>query len=285
MKKSSIPIFALALALSMSAVALAETGAMNPCGSKTGMVFHVDDPMARNTVTFKSTAPLEDIIGTSNDIAGKIWFDPKNPEKGGHGELVVPVASLNTGIPLRDDHLRGADWLNADRFPDIVLKINRIGDIRKVRSTDGIDTYDLIIYGDFSFHGKTLPVEFPGRITYLQESEMTKMKMPGNLLAARASFEVPLKAFGVTGPSGMNLIGSKVGKTIEIDVSLMGNTASAMAGAGNPCGGKEVAGAGNPCGGKATAGAGNPCGGKAMKEVGNPCGAKDGQNAGNPCSR
>ena len=94
-------------------------------------------------------------------------------------------------------------------------------------------TYDLTIIGDFSLHGMTRKIEFPGRITYLKESEATQQRLPGNLLAARAAFEVKLKDYGVTGPEGMNIIGSKVGETLSIEVSLMGNSQEPEM-AGNP---------------------------------------------------
>lgn len=285
MKHASKYMLVLTLALSLSATVFGGDDAMNPCGGKHGMVLHVNDPMGRNSVTFKSEAPLEDIVGTSNDITGQIWFDPASPEKGGHGELTIPVATINTGIPLRDDHLKGADWLDADRYPNIVLKINKVNNVQKVKTTNGAETYDVTVHGDFSLHGKTQPVEFSGRITYLKESDMTRQRLSGDLLAARATFTVPLKNYSVTGPAGMDLIGSKVGETIDVEITLVGNTVNAMAsGADNPCGGKAMAGADNPCGGKAMAGAENPCGGKAEAGVGNPCGVKADNKAANPCS-
>ncbi len=233
----------------------------NPC-SKSGTVFHFKDQMGRNTVTFKSEAPLEDIIGTTNQISGQIVFDPNHPEKGGRGEFSVPVASLNTGIPLRDEHLRSADWLDASAHSNIKLAIKEVKNLKPVKVTNESATYDAILVADFTLRGQTKRLEFPSRITYLKESEMTKTKLPGDLLAARAAFDINLGEFGVTGPKGMNLIGTKVGETIAVEVSLVGSTSMAMA--GNPC---------NPCGGKAKNPC-NPCGGKAKNPC-NPCGGKN----------
>jgi len=233
----------------------------NPC-SKKGVVFHINDKMGRNTVTFKSEAPLEDIIGTSNQIKGYIAFDPQHAEKGGHGEFAVAVASLNSGIPLRDEHIQSANWLDASKYPNITFKIKDTKGLKKVKSSAGSATYEVSIVGDLSFHGKTKQVVVPGRITYLKESEKTRTKLPGDLLAVRASFNVNLSDFGVTGPTGADLIGSKVGDTIELAVSLVGSTAAAAM-AGNPC---------NPCGGKAKNPC-NPCGDKAKNPC-NPCGGK-----------
>ena len=109
--------------------AQAQSNPCNPC-SKKGTMFHVQDPMGRNSVTFKSAAPLEDITGTSNKITGYISFDPNNPDKGGHGKLTVPVASLNTGIPMRDEHLQGAEWLDAGTYPEITLEITKVKKVK-----------------------------------------------------------------------------------------------------------------------------------------------------------
>jgi polyisoprenoid-binding protein YceI len=216
--------FGLMAVLLLGSAALAQS---NPAGGKDGMVFKVMDPVGRNSVTFRSTAPLEDIVGTTSDITGLLVFDPKNPQQGGHGELTVPVSSLNTGIPLRDEHLKSAGWLNAEKYPEIKLAITSLKNIKEVKTTQDAMTYDITIVGNFSLHGKTEQIEFPGRITYLKESKATQQRLPGNLLAARAGFDVKLKDYGITGPEGTDLIGSKVGETISIEVSLMGNSQEA----------------------------------------------------------
>ena len=60
--------------------------AVNPCHAKFGTVFYIADAMGRNTITFTSQAPLEDIVGTTNEITGYVVFDPKNPSNGGGAE-------------------------------------------------------------------------------------------------------------------------------------------------------------------------------------------------------
>lgn len=202
----------------------------NPEYAKMGMVFRVDDPAGRNTITFKSEAPLEDIIGTTNAISGYLVFDPANPTKGGRGELSVPVASLNTGIPMRDEHLRGEAWLNAGQYPDITLNITDVRNVKPVKSTGDFQTYEMTAVGQFSMRGTTKSIEAPGRITYMKESDKTRARRSGNLLAARASFNLALADFGVTGPEGMGVIGSKVGETISVDVSLVAGSEEMMAG-------------------------------------------------------
>ena len=201
--------------------------AVNPCHAKMGSVFYVADPMNRNTVTFKSQAPLEDIVGTTNEITGYVVFDPNQPNKGGKGTLRVPVASLKTGIPLRDEHLQSPDWLNAAQHKEIVFEITDVKKIKEAKASGGAKTFDLTLVGNLTVHGSTARVEAPARITYLPESAMTKMKMAGNLLAGRTSFAVKLSDFGVKGMQGV--VGSRVSETIQIDVSFTGSTAAPQA--------------------------------------------------------
>ncbi len=278
-------IAGLTVMVAISSAALAQGNPCNPCGGKNmtsmgdhnGTVFVVQDPMNRNSVTFNSTAPLEDIVGTSNQIKGQLVFDPANPSAGGHGELMVPVKSLNTGIPLRDEHLASSDWLNADEHPAIQFAIVEVKNIKEVKNTKDAKTFDVTAVGDFSLNGTTKRISVPARITYMKESEMTKQRLPGDLLAARTTFDVALADYGITGPDGMNLIGSKVGERVEVNLSLVASSAGASM-AGNPCGGKAAM---NPCGDKAQMmkTAGNPCGPKAA----NPCGGEKPQNPCNPC--
>ena len=306
--------FALVLALGLfgSVPAFAQSNPCNPdgkmavnaCYAKMGTVFHIDDPMGRNAVTFKSEAPLEDIVGTTSQISGYLVFNPEEPKKGGRGELVVSTASLNTGIPLRDEHLQSADWLNAGAHPTLKLDITNVSKVKKVKSSEGAQTYDVRLTTALTLAGKTVRMEIPGRITHLKESDKTRSRMPGDLLAARASFDVKLSDFDISGPAGMDLVGNKVGETISIDVSLMSTTAKPMMAENpcnpcggkasnpcNPCGDKAAANPCNPCGGKAAAASNpcNPCGGKAVANPCNPCGGNPcnpcgGKAAANPCN-
>lgn len=221
--KASIMIIMAGLALFVSAGLPGQPAAA--ADEMAGTTFHVQDPMGRNAITFKSLAPLEDIVGTTNQITGQIVFDPLKPDKGVHAKFAVPVASLNTGIPLRDEHLRSADWMDANGYPEIGLVVDTIEKIEPVKTSDEAKTFDAVVSGTFSMRGMSKAVSFPARVTWLKESEMTQKRLPGDLLAVRAGFEIALEDFGVTGPKGAGLVGSKVGKTITVEVNLMGNTA------------------------------------------------------------
>lgn len=242
--------------------------AVNPCFAKMGTVFHFDDPMNRSTATFTSEAPLEDMVGTTNKVKGYLVMDPANTSKGVRGSFAVSVADLTTGIPLRDEHMRSEQWLNAQSNPQITFEVQSSSVPTLIRQGDGFKTYDVSLRGPFTLNGVTQQANIPARLTYLNESDKTSQKLPGNLLAIRATFDVPLAAHKISGFEGV--VGSKISEQIAVEVSLFGS--DKMASAGNPCNPC------NPCGGKA-ANPCNPCGGKAANPC-NPCGGK----AANPCN-
>jgi polyisoprenoid-binding protein YceI len=225
MLKNTIAVLTAFAVLLAGALVFAQSGHEGHAGEMKP-VFYVQDPMGRNVITFKSEAPLEDIIGTTSQITGHIMFDPAHPDNGVHAQLTVPVASLNTGIPLRNQHLQGADWFDAAQYPDIELVVDTIQKLTTAQSTDASTTFDAEVSGRFSMHGKTVPVAFSARVTYLKESAMTEKKLPGDLLAVRADLTLTLSDFGITGPKGSGLIGTKVGETVAVEVSIMGNTAA-----------------------------------------------------------
>lgn len=235
--------------------ATAPMPAMNPCAAKEGTVFYVNDPMNRDSVTFRSAAPLEDIVGTTTELAGYVVFDPAAPQKGIKGSFNVPVAALNTGIPLRDEHLRSEMWLDAENHPLITLTVKGVdGALTPQQSGGNYQTYKGTLLGDFGIKGKTQELRIPAAIVYMTESELTRSKLPGDLIAGRANFSVSLANFGITGPPDGDVVGTKVSQSVSVEVSFTGSTV--MPEGGNPC---------NPC-------AKNPC---------NPCA----KNPCNPCAK
>src|SRR6185503_9681831 len=93
-------------------------------------------------ITFESEADIESIVGTTNKATGEIKADL---EKGtGSVSLTVPVASMKTGIDMRDEHLRSEMWLNAAKYPAITFTS------KKVEKGEGSR---LKVTGDFSMHG------------------------------------------------------------------------------------------------------------------------------------
>ncbi|MEW5874885.1 MAG: YceI family protein [Candidatus Zixiibacteriota bacterium] len=189
-----------------------------------GVVFHIVPGVKQTRITFHSDAPLEDFKGTTSQVTGHFVFDPLQPRRGGNGVISTPVASLNTGIPLRDEHLRSEDWLDAAQFPDIVLRVLAIDSIRVADSAADFTTYDVVAACSLSVHGVVRAVSLSARATHLRESEKTRKVLPGDWLAVRAEFMIALADFGITGPARTDIVGSRVSDSVFVEVSILSAT-------------------------------------------------------------
>ncbi len=77
---------------------------------------------ATDTVSFASSASLEFIEGTTTKISGSFDFDPAGPDSIVGGILSVDLASLRTGIELRDEHMR-EKHLQTDKYPNAYFQL------------------------------------------------------------------------------------------------------------------------------------------------------------------
>jgi len=208
--KTAIKFFVVALLL--IAGTLANGFDVNRSGSQT---FSFKDKMGRNQATFYSSTLLEDITGMSTDVWGNISFNVQDIENTLEGEVKISTASLKSGIDLRDEHIRSADWLNAEEYPEITFKIKDVANLKEI---DG-SNIKVTVMGEFTVHGVTRYIESEVALTYLEESEMTKTRLPGDLLGVRAKFNIKLSDFGVQ----HMVLGKRVSDEIEITVNIVGS--------------------------------------------------------------
>ncbi len=165
-------------------------------------------------ITFESQADIETIIGTTNKASGTVKADL---EKGsGSVSLTVPVASMKTGIDLRDEHLRSEMWLDAKKFPDITFtskKVERDGDAKnRVKVT-----------GDFTMHGVAREMKLVVEWKELPAEAVQKAKFAdGRWLKFSTEFEVKLSDHGVKIPE---FVVGKVSDAWKVKVSLFAGTA------------------------------------------------------------
>lgn len=179
--------------------------------------FNFADRGGRNQATFFSTTPLEDINGLTNDVKGTVTFNVSDL-KTLKGKISVSVASIKTGINLRDEHLQSEDWLNAAAHPEISLTIKSVGDVKVLED----NKLEAKVTGDITINGVTKEVTSDATLTFLDESEMTKSRAPGDLLGVQAKFKVRLSEFGVKN----KIIGQKVAEVVEVGVNMVGSNAN-----------------------------------------------------------
>lgn len=191
--------------------------------------FTTDSKDGRNQASFISDAPFEKIVGLSSGLDATVMINPIDVTQKPMGKVNVPINNIKTGIDLRDEHLRGEMWLNADKFPYAEFQLTGIKNPSSTTLNDGQKVKATLV-GKFSVHGITKDVEVPAELRYFKESEKTKAKAPGNLLVANADFKINLTDYGVMIP---DMVVGKVNDEVQINVNFVASDANASG--DNPC--------------------------------------------------
>lgn len=176
--------------------------------------FDFKDPKGVNNATFKLDAPLEAITGTANGISGTVSYDAEKPESL-TGKIVVETKSLTIPNPMMTDHMRGADWLDAAKFPEITFEAAKVANVKR----DG-DNTTADVTGKFALHGVTNVITVPVKLTYLKGKLAARSngQMQGDLLVLRAKFIVKRTDYGISPKAPTE----KVADEIELALSLAG---------------------------------------------------------------
>ena len=150
-------------------------------------------------VIFTSDAPLEKIIGKSNAVVGfAVAGLGEQPAKLLCATWILPVKSLATGIPLRDDHMLGKDWLDADAHPNIEFVLSRVDDIKEIKRDEGFTTWSATLVGTMSLHGISRELRVAdARLSFFRESARTLAIAPGNLMFLKCEYTINLSDFGI----------------------------------------------------------------------------------------
>ncbi len=202
--KFYLKAFAIALSLSFVCPAFVEARS-----------FKIGDDKGRDLVSFNSDAALELIVGNTNKIDGEINLDDSlDLSKPIEAKFDVDLASIDTGIPLRNEHMRD-NFLETKKYPkaSFVLKklVNPPGKLLPGK------TVKLNAEGEFSLHGKTVSKKIPINVTYLTKCKATETKRPDcDLIQFKTSFPVPFKDHDIKRPE---IVFQKLADTVIVTVS------------------------------------------------------------------
>lgn len=159
--------------------------------------------VTRGRATFVSRATLETINGVSNSMTGSVQVDPGNLAAT-RGTLTVPVSSLRTGIDLRDEHLRGSDWLDAANHPNATFEITGAEGASALTANQEVR---FTLVGRFTLHGQTKTVRAQVRARWDGAGR----------IRGRATFSIRLSDYNVT----INrLVQEKVSNNIAITIDI-----------------------------------------------------------------
>lgn len=201
MKIKTLSTLALSALALTSAYAQAQKFTVGSAGGmKVAQVFAIE-----------SDADFENFTGQTHKVSGMINFDPK--AKAGGGKLTVDLSSIDTGIAMRNEHMRGDMWLNTDKYPTATFETTQ------VRYLSG-DKYR--VTGKLTLHGVTKTIMTDATVRYIKESETTKKAMfMGDVVQVKADFKVRLTDFGVMIP---DMAKGKVADTLRARLVVFGYT-------------------------------------------------------------
>lgn len=145
------------------------------------------------------------VRGQFRKYGGKIEIDPKDFTRSTF-EGEVDVASIDTGNPDRDAHLRTGDFLDAPSHPKILFKSTRI------ESKGGSE---FSVTGDLTIRGVTKPVTFD-----VEFHGTSKDPYGRHLAGVTARGSVNRKDFGVSWNAVLETGGFAVADKVNLELEL-----------------------------------------------------------------
>jgi polyisoprenoid-binding protein YceI len=110
------------------------------------------DP-SHSDISFRIRHLVSRVRGTFNEWSGTIVADPRNLA-GGSVQVEIKTASIDTNNERRDNHLRSADFFDAEKHPTITFRSTRV-------QTRG---RRLTVAGNLTMNGITRPVVLTGEM-------------------------------------------------------------------------------------------------------------------------
>lgn len=151
---------------------------------------------------------ISNVEGTFRDYTGQVNFDGKNLGKGSV-DITIQMASINTGIEMRDNHLRSADFFDVQKYPTMTFKSKKI-----IKKSEG----NFVMIGDLTIKGITHEVridcQFNGIITDPQGD--TRAGFSGTTKINRQDYNV---AWNNKLQDGSLIVGNDV--TINLQIELV----------------------------------------------------------------
>ncbi|HEV3353281.1 MAG TPA: YceI family protein [Acidimicrobiales bacterium] len=144
------------------------------------------------------------VRGRFPDVSGTIIIDD-DPARS-HVEVVMDVATLDTGNTDRDNHLRGADFFEADRYPTITFRSTKVEEGRS-------GTWN--VTGDLTVRDVTRPVTLEVDFDGASASPFGDER-----IAFSAATEVDREDWGLTWNVALETGGVLVGKKVRIELNV-----------------------------------------------------------------
>ena len=172
-------------------------------GSGTAAEYTVDKDHSR--AGFQVRHLVTRLQGEFKDFEGTFSFDEKKPEAAS-GKFTVKAASINTNHDKRDNHLRSADFFDAEKFPVLTFDSKKMTPREKNK---------YVLDGDLTLHGVTRPVSFDVEFLGVEKSPFGDRRA-----GFTATSRINRKDYGMVWNKVLDNGGLLVGEDIDIQIQV-----------------------------------------------------------------
>jgi polyisoprenoid-binding protein YceI len=150
---------------------------------------------------------VSNVPGHFRDFDGVIKYDKQNPAASSV-EFTVKAASIDTSNNDRDEHLRGPDFFDVQKFPSLTFTSTKVA---------AKDADTLEVTGNLTLHGVTKPVTIPVEV-------LGTAKTPnGEKAGFQTSFTINRKDYGIVWNRVLDAGGSVLGDDVKINIDIEAN--------------------------------------------------------------
>lgn len=148
---------------------------------------------------------VTNVRGHFKSIQGTLEFDPSRPEQA-WTEVTIQAATLWSGEPERDEHLRSEDFLDVERYPTITFRSAKVEPTAR---------NEYRVAGDLTIRGVARPVSLDVR--YLGQC---RSPFDDTRIGFTATTRINRHDFGVSWNSDLRDSGVVVGDDVFITIDV-----------------------------------------------------------------
>jgi polyisoprenoid-binding protein YceI len=178
----------LSVALTAASVRAADTYEIDPAHSSIGFSI--------------SHLVISKVKGKFNEFTATLAYDAEAKALKEAG-ATIKTASIETGIQKRDDHLRSADFFDAEKYPEIAFKT------KSIAKKDG----QWVATGTLTLHGVSKEIALPFKL-----NGPIKDPWGSTRVGIEARLTIDRKDYGLTWNKALETGGVLVGDEVEIDI-------------------------------------------------------------------
>jgi polyisoprenoid-binding protein YceI len=162
------------------------------------------DP-AHSEVSFQIRHLVTKVRGTFGQFEGTVVKEDADPAASSV-EFTVQVASIDTGIDDRDNHLRSADFFDVAKYPTITFKSSKV---------ERVSDTEYKVTGALAIHGVTKEVTLP--VTFDGELKDPWGNTKGGFSTAT---RLNRKDFGINWNKALDTGGVLLGDEVDVQINL-----------------------------------------------------------------